>query len=38
MIGGTLSSVLASVDEDVPSRVLFIQSLIDDEERVVGVS
>ena len=36
--GGTLSSVLASVYEDVPSSVLFIQSSIDDVECVVEVS
>ena len=30
MNGGTLSSALASVDEDVPSSVLLIQYSIDD--------
>ena len=35
--GGTLSNVLARVDEDVPSSVLLIQSLIDDVECDVGV-
>ena len=38
MNGGTLSGVLARVDEDVLSSVLFNQSSIDDEECVVEVS
>ena len=38
MNGGTLSSVLASIYEDVPSNVLSIQSSIDDVECVVEVS
>ena len=38
MNGGTLSSILASVDEEVPISVLSIQSSIDDVECGIKVS
>ena len=36
--GGALSSDFASIDEDVPTRVLLIQSSIDDVDCDVEVS